>query len=86
VEGNSLAGEVAQKLKDSLNKLIDDGAKNFYLDLSSPQFIDSSGVGKLLFLNKKVLLEKGTFVIEKINPKLRDFFSSLALDSVMKIK
>ena len=85
VNEDSLAGDEAMELKNRAVELLDSGIMNISLDLSQPEYIDSSGIGKLLFMHKKVNKVSGSFSIIKINQTLYDFLDSLAITKVMDI-
>lgn len=85
VESLSLAGDEASDLKTITVELLDSGVKKIFLDLNKPEYIDSSGIGKLLFMNKKLEKLGGEFKIIAINKTLYDFLESLAITKVMEI-
>lgn len=85
VESPFLGGDEAMKLKESALKIIDSGEKNLTLDLRKTEKIDSSGIGKLLFLNKKMKMTGGTFLIININRTLYCFLYSLAITERISI-
>ncbi len=85
INSQSLAGDDATELKAKAVELIDLGLKDIALDLSTPEYIDSSGIGKLLFINKKMEKLERKFSIIKINKKLFDFLDSLAIPKVIDI-
>lgn len=85
VNSLSLAGDEAVDLKAKAVSLMETGVKKISLDLHKPEYIDSSGIGKLLFLNKKIEKLSGEFQITKINSTLYEFLESLAITKVMKI-
>jgi len=85
VNSLSLAGDEAVELKVKTVSLIESGMIKISLDLQKPEYIDSSGIGKLLFMNKKLEKLDGEFQISKINSTLYDFLDSLAITKVMKI-
>ena len=81
----SLTGDAAQELKEKATELINSGVKNISLDLEKTNYIDSSGVGKLLFLCKKMKKAGGEFSIIKISSDLYEFLESLAITKVIKV-
>ena len=81
----SLSGENAQDFKIKIASIIDEGEKSIQIELDKTNYIDSSGVGKLLFLNKKLEKLNGTFEISKISEELYVFLESLAITKVIKI-
>lgn len=86
VDNSSLTGDAAKNFKDEALKVIDAGEIYISLDLSATEYIDSSGVGKILFLNKTIQKLNGTLRVEAISEKLYDFLDSLAITKVMEIK
>jgi len=85
VESLSLAGDEATSLKEKAVELLDSGNIKLNLNLEKPEYIDSSGIGKLLFMNKKIEKMGGEFKITAINKTLYDFLESLAITKVMTI-
>ncbi|MBN2617394.1 MAG: STAS domain-containing protein [Spirochaetales bacterium] len=85
VDDTELTGETVDELKEEAVRLIDQGEKNIILDLSKTEYIDSSGIGKLLFINKKLISFGGKMEIINITDSLFNFFETLALDKVIKI-
>jgi len=86
VKASSLLKDEAAELKEVAQELIQQGVKDLSVDLSNTQYIDSSGIGKILFLNKKLSAVGGVFSIHAISGKLYEFFDSLAITKVMEIK
>lgn len=81
----SLSDETANKLKSEALKIIETGGRKILLDLSETSYIDSSGIGKLLFINKKLISIGGSLEINKINPTLLSFLESLTITKVIKV-
>lgn len=86
VESISLTGDDAKEFKTEALKVIDAGDIHIALDLSATEYIDSSGVGKILFLNKTLQKLNGSLKINKISEKLYLFLESLAITKVMDVK
>ena len=85
VDDISLAGDLSADFKKKAVEVIESGIININLDLSKTEFIDSSGVGKLLFLNKKLEKAEGKLKISAISNVLYDFLDSLAITRVIEI-
>ncbi len=86
VKESSLIGNSVDTLKLEALDLINHGAKKITLDLAKTKYIDSSGIGKILFINKKINSIGGELDIDKISPTLLEFFETLAIDKIIKIK
>lgn len=83
---NSLVGVTVDELKIEAVKIIESGEKKIQLNLSKTNYIDSCGIGKLLFINKKLITNGGSLEIINITQTLFDFFETLAIDKIIKIK
>ena len=85
VNSLSLAGDDATELKAKTVNLLESGVKRISLDLGKPEYIDSSGIGKLLFMNKRIEKIHGEFSISRINATLYEFLESLAITKVINV-
>ncbi len=85
INTDALIKDEAMVFKKSMVELLDSGQKHLKIDLRRTKFIDSSGIGKLLFLNKKLGQSGGSLEISAISPELYDFLDSLAITKVIKI-
>ena len=83
VTDKSLSGDTAAEFKIKAVDVMNSGEKNIDIDLSKTEYIDSSGIGKLLFLNKKLANGGGKLSIIKINKTLYEFLDSLAITKVI---
>ncbi|MBI9102444.1 MAG: STAS domain-containing protein [Spirochaetales bacterium] len=85
IDALSLTGDAAKEFKEKASDIIDSGELKLCLEFHNTNFLDSSGIGKLLFLNKKLNKLNGEFEIIKINKDLYSFLDSLAITKVIKI-
>lgn len=85
INDSSLVDQTVEQLKIDTLKLIEKGDKKIALDLSNTNYIDSSGIGKILFINKKMISSGGVLRISRITPTLLDFFITLAIDKIIPI-
>jgi anti-sigma B factor antagonist len=83
---SSLVGITVDELKVEAMKIIESGEKRIILNLAKTNYIDSSGIGKILFINKKLISNGGVLEINKITPTLLDFFETLAIDKIIPIQ
>lgn len=70
--------------KKVLAKFVDDGPKNIILDLSKIDFIDSSGLGSLVQLFKKVQTEQGLLQIVT-NPRVTQTMKMVHLEQFFSL-
>lgn len=75
----------AMELKKQVLLFIKSGGNSVSLDLSRTEEIDSSGVSKLLFLNKKLKNMGGELSLCNVHQKLLGYLDSLALTGIVSI-
>jgi anti-sigma B factor antagonist len=74
----------ADDLKDALNVLIEDGHRLLAVDLSSVEFVDSSGLGALISAYK-TLESRGELAIVAPCPVVRSLFKMTGTDALFRI-
>lgn len=78
--------EYCPALQNRLNLLLDEGVQHVAIDFREVPFIDSSGVGEVLRLFKRLKEKGGELVLLNPNQKLRDLFSMYRFDRFMTIR
>ena len=84
VEGQLIVGnlqELKQKVLDELEK----GEKKFLIDFSQTGYIDSSGLGVLVSLSKKIREQGGELRLANLNDDLQTLFELTKLDTLFQI-
>ena len=85
----SLEGEVdlytAPELKQELHRLVGDGAKLIVIDMTATTFIDSTTLGVLLSVVKRVRPEGGAVVLVCPDRNVKRIFEITLLDRVFTI-
>ncbi len=84
VDGQLIVGnrqELKQKILDELER----GERRFLVDFSQTGYIDSSGLGVLVSLSKKVRESGGDFRLASLNDDLRTLFELTKLDTLFQI-
>jgi anti-sigma B factor antagonist len=74
----------AKTFKDEIVALIDDGANQFVIDFKDVSFLDSSGLGALAGVLKKVG-HRGDVVVCSLNSDVSQMFRICRMDRVFKI-
>ena len=81
-----LTSECGSELRQRLNTVLArQGIQEVIVDLKGVPFIDSSGVGEILRLFKRVRGIEGQVVLMNPNKKLRDLFLMYKFDRFMKV-
>ncbi len=84
VEGELIVGN-RQELKSRVLERLDDGSRKFLIDFTRSSYIDSSGLGVLVSLAKKVREAEGELRLAGLNEDLRTLFELTKLDTLFHI-
>src|SRR5688500_19993343 len=85
VEGQLIVGnrqELKQKVLDELER----GERKFLIDFSQTGYIDSSGLGVLVSLSKKIREQGGELRLANLNDDLQTLFELTKLDTLFQIR
>ena len=86
----SLAGELdvstADELKKSLHKLVDEKNIDMKLNLENLDYIDSTGLGVMIGILKRLKIENKEVYIEKPKNNVRKIFNITGLDKIFKME
>ena len=69
-----------------LNGYIEKGHKNITINLGGVDYIDSSGLGTLVVIQKRALQNGGSVVIKGLRSLVKDLFVLTRLDKVFEIQ
>jgi anti-sigma B factor antagonist len=84
VEGQLIVGN-RQDLKALIQEALEAGDRRFLIDCSGTGYIDSSGLGALVTISKKVRESGGELRLAGLNEDLRSLFELTKLDSLFHI-
>jgi anti-sigma B factor antagonist len=77
--------EEATVLREKLIPFTEKGYKNFIINLSSVTYIDSSGLGVLVAIHKRVVTHGGGVKIKGVQGKVRELFELTLLTKVFEL-
>ena len=78
--------EYCPALQDRLDSVLNEKVREIAIDFKDVPFIDSSGIGEVLRLFKRMRDAGGEVVLLNPNRKLRDLFAMYRFDQFMKIR
>ena len=84
VEGQLIVGN-RQELKQQVLEQLEDGDRKFVIDFADTGYIDSSGLGVLVSLSKKIREQGGELRLSSLNEDLRTLFELTKLDTLFRI-
>ena len=86
----SLGGELdvstADELKKELHKLVDEKNIDMRLNLENLDYIDSTGLGVIIGILKRLKIESKEVYIDKPKNNVRKIFSITGLDKIFKLE
>ncbi len=84
VEGQLIVGN-RQELKQRVLDELEGGERKFLIDFSQTGYIDSSGLGVLVSLSKKIREQGGELRLANLNDDLKTLFELTKLDTLFHI-
>jgi anti-sigma B factor antagonist len=84
VDGQLIVGN-RQELKSKVLDEMEKGSRKFLIDFSRTGYIDSSGLGVLVSLSKKIREQGGELRLADLNEDLRTLFELTKLDTLFQI-
>ena len=84
VEGQLIVGN-RQELKQQVLEQLEAGDRKFVIDFANTGYIDSSGLGVLVSLSKKIREQGGELRLSSLNEDLRTLFELTKLDTLFRI-
>ena len=80
--GSQLIVGNRQQLKETVREQLERGSRKFIVDFSKTDYIDSSGLGVLVTLSKKIREEGGELSLAELSEDLRILFELTRIDSL----
>lgn len=77
--------EEATEIREKLLQYMNDGLYNFIFDFSSVEYIDSSGLGVLVAVQKKSNQKGGRVTIQGLKGEVKELFELTRLTKVLDI-
>lgn len=84
VEGELVVGN-RRALKDEVLSRLDEGDEKFVLDFEDTSYIDSSGLGVLVSLSKRIREQGGELRLAGLDDDLHTLFELTRLDTLFQI-
>lgn len=74
--------EIIQNIYEEIKDLINKGSKHIVIDFETVNSINSSAIGKLLFLNNLITSKNGKISFIRVNENLKKLFNILLIDKL----
>jgi anti-sigma B factor antagonist len=84
VDGQLIVGN-RHELKDMIQAALDRGERKLLVDFSQTGYIDSSGLGALVSISKRIREASGELRLAGLNDDLRSLFELTKLDTLFTI-
>lgn len=76
--------QTVSALEEDFQTLVEDNKGRLILDLSGVDFIDSSGIGSIVFLYKRLKAQERDLVLSGVNGQPARLIQSLRVDKTIK--
>lgn len=77
--------EQASSFREALLPYLEKGHKNFTLDVSGLSYIDSSGLGVLIGIQKRAITNGGKVIIKGLKGQVKELFELTRLTKIFEI-
>ncbi|MFQ5676294.1 MAG: STAS domain-containing protein [bacterium] len=85
VEESRLDSNISSEVKTELLSLVEnEGAQKILIDLKEVDYVDSSGLGALLFGHRQAKLNSGHLKLVNLNPKIATLISIAKLENILE--
>ncbi len=85
ISGNIKTNEDYDSFKKAIDEVLDKGCVNVLLNFKDVNFINSSGLGRLILASKRIIEDKGSLKITELSDDLRELFTFTRLDSKIPV-
>jgi anti-anti-sigma factor len=85
IMGGSIDAKTVPGFQEQMNKVKDDGAIKFVLDMEQIKYVNSTGLGFLVNLADSLDPKGGGIALVKLHPKVKVVFDMLGLNAFFKI-
>lgn len=85
LSGNLIGENDGMPLNDTFNEKVEDGTKNFLVDLTNLQHINSSGLGVLITLLTRARKRGGEMVLVNPSEYIRNLMMITKLNTIFKV-
>ncbi|MGC0418559.1 STAS domain-containing protein [Embleya sp. AB8] len=76
----------APVFRQAIDRLVDEGARSLRIDLSGVPFIDSSGLGSLVYGYRRLRDRDGDIVVSGVGPQPARVLRITHLDRILKVE
>ena len=75
-----------KKFKEKSIKIYEKNKKNILFDCKELEYLDSTGLGSLIYILKEVEKDENKIVIENLNPSIMKLFKITKLEDMFEIR
>lgn len=85
VQESRLDSTISTDVKTELLRLVErEGVQKILIDLKQVDYVDSSGLGALLFGHRQAKLNSGKLKLVNLNPKIRTLIRIAKLENILE--
>ncbi|MFW5770083.1 MAG: STAS domain-containing protein [Spirochaetota bacterium] len=80
-----LHNSTSDEFESYISQIVDDGIKSVIFDSASVDYISSTGIGALLYVNRKLISNNGKFILCNVPENIISILKIIKLDNVLNI-
>ena len=84
LNGSMTLGTSLKVLESQLKSSLNDGATHLILNLTAVNYMDSAGLGLIVFTNAELTSKNGSLLLRGVNQRLHNLFERTRTDAILK--
>ncbi len=80
-----LHNATSNEFESYISDMVDSGTRSVIFDAASVDYISSTGIGALLYVNRKLISSNGTFILCNVPENIHNVLRIIRLDNVLHI-
>ena len=86
LNGTMTLGTTLKLFESQLRSTLSDGTRHVFLDMESLTYMDSAGLGLLVFTSAEISNRGGTLTLRGVNQRIRDLLHLTRTDTLLRFE
>jgi len=84
LNGSMTLGTSLKVLESQIKSSLEDGATHLILNMTAVNYMDSAGLGLLVFTNAELTSKNGTLLLRGVNQRIQGLFERTRTNAILK--
>jgi anti-sigma B factor antagonist len=84
LNGSMTLGTSLKVLESQIKSSLEDGATHVILNMTAVNYMDSAGLGLIVFTNAELTSKNGSLLLRGVNQRLHNLFERTRTDAILK--